>query len=188
MIDLLELPEFRHRVSPLTVAEYHRLGEFDDQGRRTELIRGMVLQKMSKSPLHSALSARLYEIFRSQLPDTHCLRKEEPLTLADSEPEPDLTIVAGSSEDFRSSHPATADLVVEISVSSLAEDRAKAAIYAEAGVREYWIVMAKEQQVEIYRSPAAGLFAERLIIGQETPLACEHLPLSVRLVELFHKL
>ena len=185
MIDLLELPEFRHRVSPLTVAEYHRLGEFDDRGRRTELIRGMVLQKMSKSPLHSALSARLYEIFRSQLPSTHCLRKEEPLTFTDSEPEPDLAIVAGSNEDFQSSHPITAELVVEVSVSSLAEDRAKAAIYAEAGVREYWIVMAKEQQVEIYRNPAAGLFAERLLLDEGKTLVCASLPISVRLGDLF---
>jgi hypothetical protein len=40
---ILEIPEVRKRVSRLSVAEYHRLGEFNDKGRRTELIRGFVI-------------------------------------------------------------------------------------------------------------------------------------------------
>jgi hypothetical protein len=39
---LLELPEVRERVSTLTVDEYHRLDEFNEHGRRTELTRGIV--------------------------------------------------------------------------------------------------------------------------------------------------
>jgi len=43
MAGILELPEVRNRVSPLTVDEYHRLDEFNEKGRRTELIRGIVI-------------------------------------------------------------------------------------------------------------------------------------------------
>jgi hypothetical protein len=35
---LLEMPEVRQRLSRLTVEEYHRLGEFNGKGRRTELM------------------------------------------------------------------------------------------------------------------------------------------------------
>jgi len=42
MSAILELPEVRQRVSPLSVEEYHRLDEFNEHGRRTELIRGIV--------------------------------------------------------------------------------------------------------------------------------------------------
>ena len=47
---ILELREVRQRISPLPVAAYHRLEEFNENGRRTELIRGIVIEKMSKSP------------------------------------------------------------------------------------------------------------------------------------------
>jgi hypothetical protein len=55
---ILEIPEVRQRVSPLSVAEYHRLAEFNDNGRRTELIRGIVIEKSSKAllPVRSALA------------------------------------------------------------------------------------------------------------------------------------
>jgi len=46
--DILEIPDVRRRVSPLSVEEYHRLGEFNENGRRTELIRGIIIEKMSK--------------------------------------------------------------------------------------------------------------------------------------------
>ena len=51
---ILEIPEVRQRISPLTVEEYHRLDEFNENGRRTELIRGVVIEKMSKSPIISS--------------------------------------------------------------------------------------------------------------------------------------
>src|SRR5947208_441229 len=60
MAAILEIPEVRRRVSPLTVEEYHRLGEFNENGRRTELIRGIIIEKMSKSPLHRIVTSRLY--------------------------------------------------------------------------------------------------------------------------------
>jgi len=40
MAEILEIPEVRQRVSRLTVEEYHRLDEFNENGPRTELIRG----------------------------------------------------------------------------------------------------------------------------------------------------
>src|SRR3954454_2437376 len=55
MSAILDIPEVRQRVSPLSVEEYHRLDEFNENRRRTELVRGIVIEKVSKSPLHSAL-------------------------------------------------------------------------------------------------------------------------------------
>jgi len=71
MTAILELPEVRERVSPLSVEEYHRLGEYNEHGRRTDLIRGIIIQKMSKTPLHlkngsSAVRATCWNAWRSQ--------------------------------------------------------------------------------------------------------------------------
>lgn len=41
--DLLELPEVCTKPSSLSVAEYHQLGEFNQNHRRTESIRGFLV-------------------------------------------------------------------------------------------------------------------------------------------------
>src|SRR5688572_6636561 len=95
MAAILEMPEVRARISHLSVEEYHRLDEFNENGRRTELIRGIVMEKMSKSPLHRTISALLHKLLSAQLAQGYTVWKEEPLTLADSEPEPDISVTQG---------------------------------------------------------------------------------------------
>src|SRR6266545_4788978 len=108
---ILEIPEVRRRVSPLSVEEYHRLGEFNENGRRTELIRGIVIEKTSKSPKHRTLGSLLHRLILGQVPKGYSVWKEEPLTLADSEPEPDVSVVRGGDRDFAEAHPSSAELV-----------------------------------------------------------------------------
>ncbi len=59
MATILDLPEMRERVRLWTVAEYEKLGD-DPAFRRTKLIRGFIINKMFKSPLHSTVATRLY--------------------------------------------------------------------------------------------------------------------------------
>jgi hypothetical protein len=92
--EILEIPEVRRRVSTLSVEEYHRLGEFNGNGKRTELIRGIVIEKISESPLHRIIASRLYRRLLAQLPEGFSVWKEEPLTFLDSEPEPDISVLA----------------------------------------------------------------------------------------------
>src|SRR5262245_36184242 len=176
MAAILEIPEVRQRVSPLSVEEYHRLDEFNDNGRRTELIRGIVIEKMSKSPLHSSLVKRLYDTINPILPPGFGLRREDPLTLADSEPEPDIAIVRGVSKYFFRAHPTTAELVIEVAVSSPTLDRENASLYAEAGVKEYWIVLGAQQQVEVYLRPENGHYQEMRVPGPGDILECASVP------------
>ena len=186
MSAILELPEVRQRVSRLSVGEYHQLGEFNENGKRTELIRGIVLEKKSKSPRHSALSTQLYKRILLALPDGYTARKEEPLTLADSEPEPDMSVIRGGDADFAAGHPTTAELVLEVAVSSAALDREIASLYAGAGVKEYWIVLGSERRVEVYRRPENGTYSERLVFGAGDKLVCESVPgVLIALDELF---
>jgi len=186
MAAILEIPEVRQRLSRLSVAEYHQLGEYNQNGRRTELIRGLVIEKMSKSPPHSTLGSRLYKMISAHVSEEYLVRKEEPLTLSDSEPEPDISVIHGSENDFKSAHPSKAELVIEVAVSSATLDRENAFLYAEAGVKEYWIVLGSKRQVEVYRSPQDGRFQEKQIIGPDAILECASLP-SVRipLADLF---
>ena len=184
--DFLEIPEIRATVSPVTVEQYHTFPERNQNGRHTELIRGVIIEKMSKSPLHATLIARLNRVLHRQLPDEFSIRQDNPVTLRDSEPEPDVAIVRGSIDDFCERHPVTAALAIEIAVTSLPLDRAKAALYAEAGVEEYWIVLARERRVEVYRAPVGELYTERTLVEGDALLECRSVPgVKIALSDLF---
>ena len=165
MAAILDLPEMRERVRRWTVPEYEKLGD-DPAFRRTELIRGIIVNKMSKSPLHSTITTRLYVFLLRTLRREFVARQEQPLRLADSMPEPDVSVMRGTLADFETRHPATAELVVEVAISSVAPDRQNASLYAEAGVTEYWIVLGAEEQVEVYRQPENGVYQTKRLYGR----------------------
>ena len=183
---MLENAEIRARVAPVTVEQNHRFPEFGGDGKRTELIRGILIEKRSKSPLHSSIARRLFMLLQGAIPPGFILLREDPLTFKDSEPEPDLAIVRGEELDFANSHPTTAELVIEIAISSVTLDREKAAIYAEAGVAEYWTVLPAERRVEVYRRPELGAYLEISVAQGDVLLTTVSLPeVKVGLVDLF---
>ena len=67
----------------------------------------------------------------------------------------------GPAVDFRATHPSTALLVAEVAVSSEEVDREKIAIYAEAGVAEFWLVLPLASTIEIYARPQGSNYRER---------------------------
>jgi Uma2 family endonuclease len=94
--------------------------------------------------------------------------------------------VRGKQTDFQKVHPTTAELVVEVAVTSLEVDRAKSDIYAEAGVKEYWIVCPERKLVEVYRQAAPLGYGECTIVAAPAALAPASLPgVQVDLAVLF---
>jgi Uma2 family endonuclease len=182
MSSLLEMPEVRAQLFPVSIDIYHRLT--DDLP--TELLRGVIIKKLSKSPKHRSKGHKIHWMLAPQIGPGFVIFQEAPLTLVDSEPEPDVSVVRGLEAEFEDKHPATAELVVEVAVTSLTIDRLKAAIYAEAGVAEYWIVVPDKKQVEVFRQPVAGAYAETLILTAPALLHSSALPgVSVDLAALF---
>jgi Uma2 family endonuclease len=96
---------------------------------------------------------------------------EQPVTCRDSEPEPDLAVVRGGKRDYRQEHPHTAELVIEVCVSSHDYDRSKLRAYAGAGVKEVWLVLAPEKQIEVHRQPMGEQFRQRILHGPGGRLA-----------------
>ena len=164
--NVLDVPEIRARVHRWTVADYRILAEDQPGFEHSELIRGIIVEKMSKTPLHDYLTGSIAALLESVVHPGCSVRQEKTLQLADSVPEPDVAVVHGTLAEFRDRHPTVAELIVEVAVTSLAADRAKAALYAEAGVGEYWIVLAEAGQVEVYRRPVGGTYLERRTYGR----------------------
>lgn len=181
---ILDEPAIRGAALPLSVAQYHRLSAEGIVPERTELLQGVIIEQTTKSPLHTFLVQRIANWIGATAPHGWFVRKEEPLTLADSEPEPDIAVVAGTPDDYRTAHPATAMLVVEVAIATLGIDRAKADVYAAAGIPEYWIVMPDARAVEMHRGPGPSGYAERLTVSEgQTMLQPQLLALSPLSVE-----
>jgi Uma2 family endonuclease len=176
------------QIWPLSVAAYRVLGEAGLIPKNTELLYGFVYNKMSKSPLHSALLRRLKRMLKTVLPPGYFIDSEQPLACADSEPEPDIAVIRGSEEEFWHEHPHTAEFVIEISSSSHDYDRSKLRAYAAAGVKECWLVLGPEKQIEVHRHPQDGRFTEQALHGAGGVLASAALPeFTLSLDALFAK-
>ena len=144
----------------MSVERYHQLiddGAFTPNDH-VELIHGMVIQKMSKNPPHIMTLKILFSLLTKLLADSILwhVSKEDPITLSDSEPEPDCAIIRGRFQDYPHGNPTPADtgLVIEVSDSTLGFDRnVKRIIYAENKIRHYWIVNIPEDKIEVYSEP-----------------------------------
>lgn len=165
MTSILDVPEIRAAVHRWTVADYRALAEDQPGYEHSELIRGIIVEKEMKTLLHDKLVYLAVEYLRNAAHGTWWIRQEASMRLADSMPEPDVSVVAGTYKEYEDK-PTTAALIVEVALTSLAADREKAALYAEAGVGEYWIVLAEAGQVEVYRRPENGAYRERRTYGR----------------------
>jgi Uma2 family endonuclease len=153
------------QIWPLSVKAYHALGEMAMVPEATELLYGQIFHEVSKSPWHSYLSEFLEDMLRAAVSSGCPVRGEEPLTFEDSEPEPDLAVVRGRREDFRQTHPTSAEFVIEVCVTSHDFDRSKLRAHAQAGVKEVWLVLGPEKQIEVHLKPAGEQFAESTVHG-----------------------
>lgn len=167
MIEILDIPEIRNAVVPISVQDYKDICIKDpERYKKTELFRGMIVEKMTKSAKHDFFSQILFEELNGILPSGYILRQEKGIEIQDSELEPDISIVQGSAKDFKFSKPTTARLIIEISVSSLVYDRNKALDYSIANVEEYWILDTENEKLEVYTEPEKDGYKNKKILNK----------------------
>lgn len=151
----------------LTRQEYDALvaaGAFE--GRRVELLEGEVRDRVAKSPAHRGAVVRLQRWLTEQMEAAGChvdgrpLRDvwavvtEQPFAMGDSEPEPDLALAPAEAAGSLIAHPTWARLVVEIAATRRRDDlERKPAVYAAAGVPDYWVVDLRRRVTLVHTQP-----------------------------------
>jgi Uma2 family endonuclease len=136
--------------------EYERLVELGVfTGERLELLDGLLVVREPQGSLHASTVAQVARVLERAFGAGWHVRQHAPLALDDaSEPEPDVAVVAGEPAAYRTAHPGSAALVVEVADSSLRLDRRlKAALYARNRLQEYWIVNLADGTLEVARDP-----------------------------------
>ncbi len=123
-----------------------------------ELLDGWLVPKMPKSPNHRATTLLMRRGLERLVPAGWYVDSQEPITTPESEPEPDVLVLQGSTRRYLDRHPGPGDLalVVEVSDTSLEQDRKlKKALYASAGIPCYWIANLRDDKLEVYSEPTA---------------------------------
>ncbi len=140
-----------------TVADFRKIGATGVfEGRRPVLIRGVILEQGMMNPPHATAIDLTVAVLRTAFGATRYPRAQLPLVLGlDTDPFPDVAVVAGSPRDYSTAHPTTAMLVVEVSDTTLALDMTeKAELYATARIADYWVLDLEGRRLLVFRDPA----------------------------------
>jgi hypothetical protein len=148
-------------VYRFSVEQYHCLIEHSvfAHGERVELLDGWLVPKMPHSPPHDGSILLAQTQLLPFVPVSYVLRIQSSITLATSEPEPDLVLAIGLPRRYVKHHPRAKDigLLIEVADSSLSQDRdIKGPLYSRARIPIYWIVNLIDSCVEVYTLPRAG--------------------------------
>jgi Uma2 family endonuclease len=154
------------RLRPLRRNEYDRLvedGLFGDE--RIELLEGVLVEMTPSGATDADVIGRLTMILVPALVGRALVRVQSPLAISnESEPEPDLAIVAVA--DYQREHPRHALLVVEVAEASLRKDLGvKATLYARARVGEYWVVDLSTRTVRRHAVPTDDGYTQVTTVG-----------------------
>ena len=182
-------------ITPATLAkwsvnDYHCMIEAGILGeRRVELIDGEIWEMSPEGPLHRFINDSAAQYLRELLKGLAKVFEAHPITLTNSEPEPDVAIVRLPETAYLTRHPAPNEIywVIEISDRTLAIDLGrKKKAYALAGINEYWVIDVQAKKMKIFRSPVGDNYTDEREVtqGMVTPLAFSSLQVSVeRLLE-----
>lgn len=170
-----------------TIDRYHKAieaGIFDDQS--VELLQGEIVLMTPEREPHAYYSTEVADYLRKLLGERVKIRDAKPITLPNnSEPEPDLAIVKPLGKVYLEHHPYPEDIfwLIEFSQASLSKDLGeKKNIYAEAGIREYWVVNLQDLYLKVFRDLVNHSFTSELTLttGKIACLAFPHIQIEVQ--------
>ena len=111
-----------------------------------------------------------------------------PFLRVTNEPEPDAIVLRQPLVESEAANPGPPDviLVAEVSSSTLDYDLGvKAALYASAGIAEYWVVDVRNMRIVVHRDPIGERYASVVAYAADeavSPLAAKSA--SIRLIDL----
>ena len=137
-----------------SISDWHKLiesGILDD--KNVELLEGEIINMAPEGISHSATNRRAASYLRELLRDRAYISEAHPITLVDSEPEPDVAILSLPEENYLTRHPNAQDIywLIEVSETTLNFDLTKKAqIYAQNEISEYWVIDLNNKQVIVH--------------------------------------
>ena len=126
-------------------------------GKPVELLNGEIVEMSPEGIPHTYTNQSVSDYLREIFQALALIRESHPVTLDNSEPEPDIAVVRLPKTIYKEHHPYPEDiyLLIEISNSSLKKDlETKAQIYARNNIPEYWIIDLANRKSIVHTQPA----------------------------------
>lgn len=167
---------------------------------RLELFRGKIFKMAGPTVRHQEVVANMYLVIGSYLKGKDCKVFLSPIDVRlpvqnrkkDNEittiVQPDLCIVCDPSKIERRGIVGAPDLVVEVLSpgNSRKEIKLKHELYEEAGVGEYWVVNAEEQNIICYRLNDEGKLALHTVLTPGDIVTLRAVPgLQINIADIF---
>jgi Uma2 family endonuclease len=160
------------------------LGEED----RIELLNGELILMSPVGSQHGSVVKRLNALFNRTLQGKAIVSVQDPILIPPhSEPEPDLALLQIRDDFYEKEHPSPDDIfiVLEVADTTLEKDRiVKSAIYAEAGIPEYWIVNLPENRLEIYSQIQGNQYQEISIFAPGEKVSLDIFGLEINISDI----
>ena len=160
-----------------SIEEWHELVETGLlEGKPVEFLEGEIVEVSPEGIEHSYTNDSVVKYLRKVLLDLADVRESHPITLDNSEPEPDLAIVRLPETIYRSHHPYPQDIywLIEISNRTLKQDlEQKIITYARNGIPEYWVIDLVNKKLVVHTQVQNNSYAQIVEYQQGTisPLA-----------------
>lgn len=127
-----------------SVEEWHELVDSGLlEGKPIELLEGEIIEMSPEGVEHSYTNNSVVKYLRQILVGLADVRESHPITLDNSEPEPDIAVVRLPETIYKTHHPYAEDIywLIEISNRTLSKDlNQKIITYARNGIPEYWVI------------------------------------------------
>ncbi|MGK7957566.1 MAG: Uma2 family endonuclease [Crocosphaera sp.] len=140
-----------------SIDEWHELVESGVlEGKPVELLEGDIVEMSPEGIEHSYTNQSVSDYLSDLLKGQAHIRYAHPITLDNSEPEPDIAIVQLPTTIYRNHHPYPQDIywLIEVSNRTLKKDlEQKTITYSRNKIPEYWVIDLKNKKLIVHTQP-----------------------------------
>lgn len=174
-----------------SINEWHELVESGLLADKpVELLEGEIVEMSPEREEHTYTNDDVAELLREKLKGLAKIRESHPITLDNSEPEPDIAIVKLPKTIYTKHHPYPEDIywLIEISNKALKIDlENKSRIYARNGIPEYWIIDLINKKLIVHTQPSNSSYSQiqEFATGTVSPQAFPNIEIALDELLLF---
>ena len=147
-----------------SINEWHKLVDSGVlEGKPVEFLEGNIVEMSPEGVEHSYTNQSVSDYLRNLLQGKAHIRDAHPVTLDNSEPEPDIAIVRLPPTIYRQHHPFPQDIyfLIEISNRTLSKNlEEKIITYARNGILEYWVIDLKNKRLIVHTQPQNNIYLQ----------------------------
>ena len=132
-------------------------------GQKVELLEGDIIEMSPEGVEHSFTNESIVIHLRNKLSGLAHVKESHPITLDNSEPEPDIAVVKLPLTTYRTHHPYPEDIywLIEVSKRTLKKDlQQKVTTYARNGIPEYWVIDLKNKKLIVHTQPSQDKYLQ----------------------------